>query len=67
MKSIAGSRAQMLHWSRPARGAWIEIFPRRVRRRRNQSRPARGAWIEIQFPAHVHVPEKVAPRKGRVD
>ena len=35
-------------WSRPARGAWIEIFVQMpLRLLVLLSRPARGAWIEI--------------------
>ena len=33
--------------SLPARGAWIEIYPRRYRFTAFPSLPARGAWIEI--------------------
>ena len=38
----------MITWSRPARGAWVEMairFSLNVLRR--WSRPARGAWVEI--------------------
>ena len=35
-------------WSRPARGAWIEIVGAVDKLRLLVSRPARGAWIEMQ-------------------
>ena len=34
-------------WSRPARGAWVEIFLLILEIERIRSRPARGAWVEI--------------------
>ena len=34
--------------SRPARGAWIEIFETVYNFAYTESRPARGAWIEIE-------------------
>ena len=34
-------------WSRPARGAWVEILILAEVVFYNLSRPARGAWVEI--------------------
>ena len=53
--------------SRPARGAWVEIFvvaPIFVSCL--VSRPARGAWVEILVTADKQIEAAVAPRKGRV-
>ena len=37
-----------MEWSRPARGAWVEITNRTiVATKATLSRPARGAWVEI--------------------
>ena len=59
MTSLAGSR--------PARGAWIEIYNILNAIAELWSRPARGAWIEIKSDKPREIAEQVAPRKGRVD
>ena len=53
--------------SRPARGAWVEIFPMGERfAALTWSRPARGAWVEILVLLLCSRLLFVAPRKGRV-
>ena len=53
--------------SRPARGAWIEIFEFAPYSAAARSRPARGAWIEIVMSCYHPLKALVAPREGRVD
>ena len=53
--------------SRPARGAWVEIFCSFAAARiRYMSRPARGAWVEMCMGYGYIFNAFVAPRKGRV-
>ena len=53
--------------SRPAWGAWIEIFPASALLALSLSRPARGAWIEIRVIERGKFVGAVAPREGCVD
>ena len=52
--------------SRPARGAWVEIYRAQVIDPDAPSRPARGAWVEISTSRADVIVIGVAPRKGRV-
>ena len=52
--------------SRPARGAWVEIFSFVLIPVLLMSRPARGAWVEMGTPSIGVRNSLVAPRKGRV-
>ena len=66
MKSVMVVSFSVPHWSRPARGAWVEIllvlaFPLKL-----LSRPARGAWVEIFPMGERFAALTVAPPKGRV-
>ena len=47
LKSAWGCFNSWLIWSRPARGAWVEIAPPLHDAAPRASRPARGAWVEI--------------------
>ena len=52
--------------SRPARGAWVEIYIIRYEMELKLSRPARGAWVEMLVGFVLRGLWDVAPRKGRV-
>ena len=52
--------------SRPARGAWVEMYSDSPTAPAVESRPARGAWVEIVDLRHLRGVYGVAPRKGRV-
>ena len=52
--------------SRPARGAWVEIYIIRYEMELKLSRPARGAWVEMIKNVSPNQSIIVAPRKGRV-
>ena len=47
LKYCFGDGPLWTFWSRPARGAWVEISPCRRCCPCSGSRPARGAWVEI--------------------
>ncbi len=54
----------LLLMSRPARGAWVEIYIIRYEMELKLSRPARGAWVEIEkIPVTVKV-EVSRPARG---
>ena len=57
-----------IDWSRPARGAWIEIVVCHPKRQDGKSRAPQGArglkFIAID---NARTGAEVAPRKGRVD
>ena len=52
--------------SRPARGAWVEMWAYYTNAHVPASRPARGAWVEIYIIRYEMELKYVAPRKGRV-
>ncbi len=47
LKYVTAVVIDVLKWSHPARGAWIEIGDHVRAAHRLRSHPARGAWIEI--------------------
>ena len=52
--------------SRPARGAWIEIYSAQSTSQVLTSRPARGAWIEMSNANYVrYVDSGRAPQGAR--
>ena len=53
--------------SLPVRGAWIEMFLRRVDADGMKSLPVRGAWIEMPPSKRMKRMRRVAPRAGSVD
>ena len=54
--------------SLPSRGAWIEIFLKKIAARHyTPSLPSRGAWIEIIYARMSAVFSAVAPLAGSVD
>ena len=67
MKFIKLRSIKSADGSRPARGAWIEIWRVRIMVDGERSRPARGAWIEMCDLSGCPLAASVAPRKGRVD
>ena len=67
MKFELSGISHKLNGSRPARGAWIEIFAAATGMQPTLSRPARGAWIEISGTDKGYYNATVAPREGRVD
>ena len=49
----------------PSRGAWIEIYARKLLALRAYSRsPSRGAWIEMDVPDPDIIKSSVAPPRG---
>ena len=51
--------------SRPARGAWVEIyFSLRKAGKENLSRPARGAWVEIKQEVGLGSENRSRPARG---
>ena len=60
MKYVPSVQTKNKHWSRPARGAWVEIKSARRISFSVMSRPARGAWVEI-----VYLCRKIAALKSR--
>ena len=66
MKSFVGRASALTQRSRPARGAWVEIFLNKSIFAAIASRPARGAWVEIPPRRAYTYWLRVAPRKGRV-
>ena len=53
--------------SLPSRGAWIEIFGKKLKHIWTPSLPSRGAWIEIGPIAPCTAVDLVAPLTGSVD
>ena len=66
MKLDLKSKSELINWSRPARGAWVEMRPSYIEQLRSGSRPARGAWVEIMILIASSGERAVAPREGRV-
>ena len=52
LKSRSTVSSHLTLWSRPMRGAWIEIACLSGYEEAHMSRPMRGAWIEIHLLAH---------------
>ena len=51
-------------WSRPARGAWVEIMYSYFNPNPAGSRPARGAWVEISITTRATKPKTSRPARG---
>ena len=67
MKCFNGGAWELVSWSLPVRGAWIEIFSWPFSAFRDVSLPVRGAWIEMAPVGVRWLRALVAPRAGSVD
>ena len=66
LKCNIGHKRTGIDTSRPARGAWVEIFEQFLSQSGSaESRPARGAWVEIILAANTQIQAaKSRPARG---